>query len=117
MQFELCNPAKKLFLCAVLAAATIAYLALITVQFVASHSSTVASETQLKRAAWLEPGNAEAHYRVGRFELLAHQSPQTALPWLQTATMLNPHRAAYWLDLAINYQSLGDTDSRAWSAA
>ncbi|HEY8671028.1 MAG TPA: hypothetical protein VIL63_09325 [Terriglobales bacterium] len=111
MQFELCNPAKKLFLCAVLAAATITYFALITVQCLGSHFSTVASEPQLKRAAWLEPGNAESQYRVGRFELLAHQSPQTALPWLQTATMLNPHRAAYWLDLAINFQSLGDTDS------
>jgi hypothetical protein len=25
--------------------------------------------------------------------------------------MLNPRRAAYWLDLAINFQSMGDTDS------
>jgi tetratricopeptide (TPR) repeat protein len=111
MQFEVRNPANKSALYAAFLTAAITYLALITVQYLGSHFSTVASESQLKRAAWLEPGNAESQYRVGRFELLARQSPQTALPWLQTATMLNPRRAAYWLDLAINFQSMGDTDS------
>ena len=113
MQLELRNPVKRLFLFATLFAAAVAYLALITVQSLGSHFSNVANAVQLTRAARLEPGNAESQYRVGRFELLAGQSPQTALPWLKNATRLNPHRAAYWLDLAIDYQSMGDTDSES----
>jgi hypothetical protein len=111
MQFKLRNPAKKLAMAAAFLSVVTTYLALITAQYLAAHFSSVVDDVHLKRAAWLETGNAESRYRVGRYELLARQSPQAALPWLETATRLNPHQAGYWLDLAIARQSLGDMDS------
>ena len=65
----------------------------------------------MRRAVKFGFGNAEYPYRLGRYELLTQQSPQAALPWLQSATALNPNRARYWLDLAIAQQSVGDVDA------
>src|SRR6266705_5948111 len=99
MQLQLRQPAKKLIAVALLCLSA-AYLTLSTVQFLATHFSGVPDAAHLRRAAWLDPGSAEYRYRIGRYELLAHQSPQTALPWFESATALNPHRARYWIDLA-----------------
>ena len=111
MQLELRQPAKKLAVVAVLSLVTSAYLVLTTTAFLAAYCSTDPDRAHLQRAAWLDPGNAEYRYRVGRYELLAGQSPQAAIPWLEAATALNPHAARYWLDLAIAQQSLGDTSA------
>jgi len=111
MQLELGQPAKKLAVAAVLFFMAAAYLAATGAAFLAAHFSTDPDPARLQRAARLDPGNAEYPYRIGRYELLAGQSPQTAIPWLERATTLNPHAARYWLDLAIARQSIGDTDS------
>jgi hypothetical protein len=108
MQLEVRNPAKKLAVVAALSLLAAAYFTLTTTAFLAAHFSTDPDVAHLKRAAWLDPGNAEYRYRVGRYELLAGQSPQAAIPWLEAATALNPHSARYWLDLAIARQSVGD---------
>jgi hypothetical protein len=110
MQFELRHPAKKFGAAAGLLLLATSYLSLITLQFLAAHFSTIADESHLRRAVKFGFGNAEYPYRLGRYELLTKQFPQTALPWLQSATALNPSRARYWLDLAIAQQSLGDVD-------
>jgi hypothetical protein len=111
MQLELGQPAKKLAVAAALFFLAAAYLTLTTAAFLAAHFSTYPDVARLQRAAWLDPGNADYRYRVGRYDLLAGQSPQAAIPWLEAATTLNPHSAKYWLDLAIARQSLGDTAS------
>jgi hypothetical protein len=111
MQLQLRHPAKKLAVVAALSLLAASYFTLTTAAFLAAHFSTEPDSAHLKRAAWLDPGNAEYRYRIGRYELLAGQSPQAAIPWLEAATALNPHSAKYWLDLAIARQSLGDTVS------
>ena len=111
MQFELRHPAKKLVATVVLLVLSTAYLALITSRYVAACLSDVPEEPRLKRAARLDPENADYPNRTGRYALVVQQSPQAALPWLETATRLNPNKASYWLDLAIARQSVGDTDS------
>ena len=111
MQFELRHPAKKFGAAAGLLVLATSYLSLVTFQFLAAHFSTVADEFHLRRAVKFGFGNAEYPYRLGRYELLTQQSPQAALPWLQSATALNPNRARYWLDLAIAQQSVGNVDA------
>jgi tetratricopeptide (TPR) repeat protein len=111
MPLQLRQPAKKLAVSAVLSLLAAAYLILTTTAFLAAHFSADPDLEHLQRAARLDPGNAEYPYRLGRYELLAAQSPQAAIPWLEKATSLNPHSARYWLDLAIARQSVGDTDS------
>src|SRR6266567_6520476 len=110
MQLELRHPAKKYTFAAFLFVAA-AYLFLITLQYLAAYFFSRPNETHLLLAARLDPGNAEYRYSMGRFELLANQSPQNALPWLRAATELNPNLARYWLDLAITHQLLGNDDS------
>jgi hypothetical protein len=109
MQMELRQPAKKMAVVAALSVFAAGYFTLTAAAFLAAHFSTDADFAHLKRAAWLDPGNAEYRYGVGRYELLAGQSPQAAIPWLEAATALNPRAARYWLDLAIARQSVGDT--------
>src|SRR5438445_13858965 len=111
MQFELRHPAKKFGAAAGLLVLATSYLSLVTFQFLAAHSSTVADEFHLRRAVKFGFGNAEYPYRLGRYQLLTQQSPQAALPWLQSATALNPNRARYWLYLAIAPQSGGGVHS------
>ena len=111
MQLELRQPAKKVALAAALFFLTAAYLTLTTAAFLATHFSTDPDPVRLRRATLLDPANAQYRYLVGRYELLAGQSPQAAIPWLEAATALNPHSAKYWLDLAIARQSLGDINS------
>lgn len=113
MQWVLRHPAKKLAAFAALSLAAFLYFSLTAAAFLAAHFSTSPDSVRLQRAVRLDPGNAEYPYRLGRFELLAAQSPQAAIPWLQRATSLNPHSARYWLDLAIAHQSVGDTASEA----
>ena len=86
-----------------------AYLVLITLRFLAAHYSGLPEESSLIRAARLDSGNAAYAHSAGRFELLASSSPQTALPWLEKATHLNPHKADYWVDLALAQQAVGNT--------
>lgn len=111
MQLELRSPAKRWAALVGLSSVVASYFALTAAQFLAASFSGAANPVWLKRAAWLDTGNAEPRYRLGRYELLAHQSPQAALPWLQSAAALNPHIGRYWTDLAIAQQSLGDLDS------
>lgn len=113
MRFELRHPAKKLAAAATLLVLSTAYLALITTRYFAARLSDVPAESRLKRAARLDPGNANYPNLIGRYTLLVQQSPQAALPWLESATQLNPSRASYWLDLAVAHQFVGDTDSES----
>jgi len=115
MQLKLRSPAKKWAAIVTLFSVTAAYVALSAAQFLASSFADIPEATWLKRAVWLDPGDAEHRYRLGRYELLAGQSPQAALPWLQSAAELNPHAGRYWIDLALAQQSVDDLDSEKHS--
>jgi len=111
MQLELRSPAKKRAALAAVLVVSAVYIGLAATQFLSAYFSTASDAISLKRAVRLDPGNAEARYRLGKFELLASQSPQSALPWLESAARLDHHAGRYWTDLAIVQASLGESDS------
>lgn len=86
------------------------YLLLTAKEFAASVFAGGATEASLHRAVALSPGNADYRHRLGRyFQYMAGGDPESALENLRTATLLNPHDARYWFDLAAQKQLLGDT--------
>lgn len=117
MQLDLRNPGKKWFVLLAFFLIASLYAALSTAQMLAAYLSTSHDARWIKLAVRLDPGNAEARHSLGRFELLASQSPQTALPWLRSAAQLEPHNGSYWTDLALTQQWNGDLDSAKNSLA
>lgn len=117
MDSAIVHSSKRLAVVVLLLSGTAAYLALTTTQFLAAHFSQSSRVPDLRRAIKLDPWNAEYRDNMGRFELLAHQSPENALPWLKTATRLNPNRSGYWLDRAIAEELVGDFASERDSLA
>ena len=114
MKIAFNTPARKRL------AATIAVtLAVVYVGFAASQLAAwwlgnpsrveLTSLTRLKRAALLDPGNAEYRDHLGRYYDLVARDPAAALGHYKTAVQLNPHSADYWFDLTGAYQVLGDT--------
>ncbi|MGC2477018.1 MAG: carbohydrate binding domain-containing protein [Candidatus Sulfotelmatobacter sp.] len=87
----------------------IAYVGLAASQFIASWLSGRVELQSLRRAAWLDPGNAEYRDHLGRYYDLVARDPGAAVQEYKVATQLNPHSARYWFDLASSYQILGDT--------
>ncbi len=85
------------------------YLLLAAKEFAASVFAGGASEASLHRAVALSPGNADYRHRLGRYFQYLGGDPQAALENLRSATVLNPHDARYWFDLASQYQLLGET--------
>ena len=107
MQFELRSRGQKSVLLLALFSLVSVYIVLVTAQFVAACCASSLRPVWLKRAIWLDPGNAEARHRLGDFDF-AGGSPQAAIPWLQSALELNPHSGRGWIDLAIAQESIGD---------
>ena len=110
MELQLRTPAKKFAVAALLVFAAAGYCALAAIQALANHAAGVPDEKHLTLATRLDPGNAEYQYRLGRYQLIAKQSPQSALPAFEDAARLDSGRANYWLDLAITHQLLGNFD-------
>jgi tetratricopeptide (TPR) repeat protein len=108
------TPARKWLVTAAAVALAMAYVGLATSQFAAwwlgdPRRVELTSLPNLKRAAWLDPGNAEYRDRLGRFYDLVSRDPASAVGQYRAAVQLNPHSATYWFDLANAYQILGDT--------
>jgi tetratricopeptide (TPR) repeat protein len=76
--------------------------------FVASVFAERPEFPSLQRAARLDPGNAEYHNHLGRYDALVARDPAAAIQPYIAAVQLNPHSARYWFDLASAYQVLGD---------
>jgi tetratricopeptide (TPR) repeat protein len=108
MQLSLCSSAKKWGAAAAIVAIAVGYSTVATCRVLADHFAQSPEESILRRAIWLDPGNAEHRYTLGIHQLRL-QSPSTAVPWLQSATLLNPHSAKYWIDLAAANQLLGNS--------
>jgi tetratricopeptide (TPR) repeat protein len=111
MDFEIVYARKRLAVLFLFFSGTAAYLVLTTTQFLAAQFSKSSRSSYLRKAIELDPCNAEFRNNIGRFEFLVQQSPANALPWLQSATSLNPNRSAYWLDRATAEHLIGDFDS------
>src|SRR6185437_275376 len=100
MELALSSPAKKWTAAAVLLLATVGYTLLAARVFVGSLFSASRNLAGLERAARFDSGSAEYQNAVGVFQMV-QQSPREALPWLESATSLNPTAAKYWLNLAV----------------
>ncbi len=112
MQIPLPTPIRKYsFLLIVLLTAGL-YVYWCGAAWFADHAATQTTVQGLTTAVHLEPGNADYYYLLGRYYLLAEQSPQQALPLFLKAASLNPHRAEYWFSLANTYQLWGDLASQ-----
>src|SRR5206468_7495239 len=93
---------------AAIVAVAAGYSTVTTRRVLADYLAQSADEVAIQRAVRLDPGSAEYRYTLGIHHLKL-QSPAAALPWLKSATLLNPHSAKYWIDLAAAEQLLGDS--------
>jgi len=113
MRIALGSPARKILLLSAVAVPMTAYCSFSAVVFLAAYFSAKPDLASLQRAVRLQPGNAEYHYRLGRYRFLVQQSPDLAIDAYRTATALNPNQARYWFDLSSAYQLLGNTQEQA----
>ncbi len=112
MQIELQSAARKIAFSAALLLLIGIYIALAERQFVAAYSSNKLDLESLQRAARLEPGNAYYQYRLGHYFLQMQHEPATAAHFVETATVLNPHNATYWLALSRAYRQIGSRNQQ-----
>ncbi|HXJ90013.1 MAG TPA: carbohydrate binding domain-containing protein [Candidatus Binatia bacterium] len=109
MKISLNTPVRKGVVIALAAVFATAYIGFAVSQFLAAWFGSKTDVASLRRAARLDPGNAEYRDHLGRYYDLVARDPSSAVTEYQTAVVLNPHSARYWFDLAGAYQVLGDT--------
>lgn len=107
MRIAIQKPAGKTLLLAAVLLGAAAYVASGAVQFLAAHFAQSTALNDLRRAVWLQPGNASYHHLLGRYFALVQPDPEAAEASYRSAIALNPHSARYWLDLAALYQQTG----------
>ncbi len=109
MKIPLHSPARKRLVAAIAVVLAIVYMGLAASRFAASWLGSRVQLTSLKRAVWLDPGNADYRNHLGRFYDLVTRDPASSVGPYKEAVALNPHSARFWFDLASAYQVLGDT--------
>jgi len=112
MKIGLDTPARKRKAAAVVLAVAAIYMGAAAREFIASWLGNRVELTSLRRAAWLDPGDAEYRNHLGRYYDLVARDPAAALEHYKAAVQLNPHSARFWFDLASADQVLGDTASQ-----
>jgi len=122
MKIALNTPARKRTAAAIVIVIATLYSLAVTREIVAVWLFSRAAEQEgpaelasLHRAAWIDPGNADYRYHLGRYYDLAARDPLTAIVNYKEAVQLNPHAARYWFDLASAYQVLGDRENQTAS--
>lgn len=110
MLLELSSPARKVTFVAACVLLSATYIFLAGRAYIASRYADRPGEESLRQAVRLEPGNADYHARLGRYQLFAQQDVTSAIRELNTASTLNPHVARYWLDSANAYLVQGELD-------
>lgn len=103
------TPPRRIVTAAIAAVVAIAYVGLSASRVAASFFGSRAELSSLKLAAWLDPGEPEYRYHLGRYYDFVARDPFSAVDQYKAAVQINPHSARYWLDLASSYQILGDT--------
>jgi tetratricopeptide (TPR) repeat protein len=109
------TPTRRAAVIAVAAVLGLSYAGLAATQFLAAWFGRRAELRSLKRAAWLDRGNAEYRDHLGRYYDLVARDPASAVTEYKAAVQLNPHSARYWFDLASSYQILGDTANQTFA--
>jgi tetratricopeptide (TPR) repeat protein len=104
------TPARKIIFCGACFVLTLVYVGLAADQFLADFFSNKLDLASLQSAARLSPGNADYQFRLGHYFLQAQNEPQTAVRFLESATLLNPYRTTYWLELSRAYRRLAESD-------
>jgi tetratricopeptide (TPR) repeat protein len=113
MKIDLHTPARKRTAAALVLVLAVIYAGAATREFAAAWLGSRPELKSLQRAAWLDPGDADYRYHLGRYYDLVLRDPSTALGHYRAAVELNPHSARFWFDLASAYQVLGDTASQS----
>src|SRR5277367_5903573 len=109
MKIPFNSPARKRLVVGLSIAFAVAYVGLAASRFAASWLGTRVELSSLKKAVWLDPGNADYRNHLGRYYDLVARDPVTAIRHYKAAVQRNQHSARYWFDLASAYQVLGDT--------
>jgi tetratricopeptide (TPR) repeat protein len=117
MKIALHTPARKRTVAAFVIALATLYTGATAREFFATWLGNRPELTSLKRAAWLDSGNAEYRNHLGRYYDFVARDPATALEHYRAAVALNPHSASFWLDLAGAYQIMGDTANQTAALA
>ena len=92
--------------------AVVAYVSLVTLQYLATYFFEKPDLASLQRAVRLQPGNAEYRYRLGDYLFFVQRSEQGALEPYRAAVTLNPNKARYWMGLAAAYQKMGNDNAQ-----
>jgi len=112
MKISLQSPARKIiFFGACLTFASV-YVGLVGRAVLADHFSRRLDLASLRLAARLEPENADYQYRLGHYFLQTQHDPETAAQFFKSATLLNPYKASYWLELSRTYRRLANRDQQ-----
>src|SRR5260370_20314 len=106
MHVKFNSGSRRLFSAGLCFAASGLYLATVARHFIAYQLSTGPDLGSLSRAAEIEPWNAELRWKLGRYALFVAQNPTLAVSNLESAVALNPHLARYWLDLAVEGETV-----------
>jgi tetratricopeptide (TPR) repeat protein len=114
MKIPFNTPARKRLVAAIALTLAVGYVGFAATQFAAwwlgnPNRVELTSLARLKRAVWLDRGNADYRNHLGRFYDLVTRDPALAVEHYKAAVQLNPHSADYWFDLTSAYQILGDT--------
>src|SRR5689334_5205638 len=106
MEIVLNSLANRIMLIGICLVLVLGFLGASTAEYLAFHFSERNDSPSLRRAALLQPLNAEYRYRLGIQSFLLQ--PQAAIQNYRAAVILSPHHAQYWLALASAYQAIGN---------
>jgi tetratricopeptide (TPR) repeat protein len=115
MQIPLNTSARKGLFAGAAIVLALTYTVLAGRLFLASFFGDRVELSSLRRAASLDPGNADYRNQLGRYYELVSRDPSGSLEPFRAAVQLNPHSARYWFDLASAYQVLGDPANQVLS--
>lgn len=110
MTIAIRSPVRKTIFLATCLTFTTVYIGFVVRGFVADYFSNKLDLGSLRKAAAMEPENADYQYRLANYFLQTQQAPGMAIPFIKSATALNPYDAGYWLDLSRTYGRLNEGD-------
>src|ERR1700722_3166767 len=115
MRMELRSRLRRFSFAAACFAVVALYLQFALRAFLAAHLAATPELSNLNKAIWLEPSNAEYRELLGRNFALSGVSLDKSISEYWAAINLNPYEARYWLDLAGAYQIAGRTSEQGES--
>jgi tetratricopeptide (TPR) repeat protein len=88
----------------------LAYIGIVIRDYEAHRLASSEQPGAIRLATALDPWDAGYRDRLGSYFIFSEQRPDLAIPQYESAVILNPHAAEYWLDLASAYASTGAGD-------